>query len=1374
MFDKMRTSMRAVALLAPLALSMAACTGDTGEGTARSAPFNSGRQLAISDQLHNNGTAGFVFLPPMVPRPAIFGDFLPDLEPIVRIDEVRADGTTVRTLATFTRDSGPSRERIRVHHQGRPCDPDDDDGDNDPNGYFYARWFTHNQHLSPSAVYRVRVFVQERVHPCTRNGWGRRCRHGEDNTAPMREVGFADVDVVRNHREVRCVDRAEFVPLINGQVLRIKFRIDRPVVDADGDGVYNWRDNCRTTANASQLDTNNDGEGDACECAGVTCAASDACHVAGTCNPANGLCPNPAAPDGTACSLANAAGACAAGACGVATCNAGFANCDGSAANGCEQTTNTLAHCGGCGVTCASGPHSTPTCATGACGLACESGWADADGDRANGCELDITTDANCGRPGNACVSGVGGLTTCVSGACSTMSCASGSGNCNSDIADGCEVNLTGDAANCGACGSACSVPNGAPACAAGACAVGSCNAGYRDCNTSVTDGCEIDAQTDVRNCGACGNACSLDNAAPVCAAGACAIGSCTLGFADVDGIAANGCEVNLATSPLHCGAVGNLCSATNGTAGCAAGRCTIASCDANFDNCDGNVPNGCERDLRSDVGHCGTCGNACPSGANSAASCAAGACVLTCATGFSNCDGSAASGCEIDSTSDGSNCGACGFVCTGGRTCIAGACSAAVCTAGLANCNGAEGDGCEVTLASDVNHCGACGNACSFANAAAECTAGTCGFSVCNTGFAERDGIIANGCEVNLNTDANNCGAVGNVCTAANGTPGCVGGVCVAVACNAGYDLVSGACVNRNDCSPNPCQNGGSCADGVGTYTCTCTGGYTGTNCQIAPTPPCGATAELASGGLPSHIIRNGQLWAFGLNSFGRLGTGDTTNRNTEVRIGTAANWAHVATGTNHGVAVRTDGSLWTWGRNNRGALGHGDTVDRHTPTRVGADNNWALVAAGIEFTVAIKTNGTMWAWGANTNGQLCMAGSVDRLVPTQVGTATTWSTAHRDVLSASFHGIMAIRTDGSLWGCGHNESGALGVGHTSLVTTMTREITNATNWARVQTNRLNSVGIKTNGTLWTTGNNVYGQLGRTCSAAPCNRFGQESTGATNWIRAVYGGFHLNALRSDGRIWSVGYDDGGVLWMGVIQSRPTWVQSPGTDFVDLGVTYYGSHALKLNGSRWGTGGNNDMYLGLGVTTTSVVSDGATGPRFDVDPLTCVAPVVPPVADSITGQTLYSIAGFGAFGAFRAAQTFTATTTAPLASVTMGFRPNGEPPPSVTLTLYATSGGVPVGAPLATATAPLSAFTTDTYLTFCFASSGITLNAGSMYAVVPSVPSGGLSVLGTLGADAYAGGTYVTSDDSGAMWSIFMPASNYDLGITVRTGTSCL
>jgi preprotein translocase subunit SecY len=35
------------------------------------------------------------------------------------------------------------------------------------------------------------------------------------------------------------------------------------------------------------------------------------------------------------------------------------------------------------------------------------------------------------------------------------------------------------------------------------------------------------------------------------------------------------------------------------------------------------------------------------------------------------------------------------------------------------------------------------------------------------------------------------------------------------------------------DDCAPITCENGGTCADGVNSYTCTCVTGYTGTNCQ-------------------------------------------------------------------------------------------------------------------------------------------------------------------------------------------------------------------------------------------------------------------------------------------------------------------------------------------------------------------------------------------------------------------------------------------------------------------------------------------------------------------------------------------------------------
>ena len=35
------------------------------------------------------------------------------------------------------------------------------------------------------------------------------------------------------------------------------------------------------------------------------------------------------------------------------------------------------------------------------------------------------------------------------------------------------------------------------------------------------------------------------------------------------------------------------------------------------------------------------------------------------------------------------------------------------------------------------------------------------------------------------------------------------------------------------NECSPDPCQNGGTCEDLVGSYRCDCNTGYSGTNCE-------------------------------------------------------------------------------------------------------------------------------------------------------------------------------------------------------------------------------------------------------------------------------------------------------------------------------------------------------------------------------------------------------------------------------------------------------------------------------------------------------------------------------------------------------------
>lgn len=90
---------------------------------------------------------------------------------------------------------------------------------------------------------------------------------------------------------------------------------------------------------------------------------------------------------------------------------------------------------------------------------------------------------------------------------------------------------------------------------------------------------------------------------------------TCAPDFADCDGMSANGCEIGTATDPLHCGNCATACSAPNGTPGCSASACTVLACNANFANCDGMAANGCEVDMTTDASNCGGCGIACGAG---------------------------------------------------------------------------------------------------------------------------------------------------------------------------------------------------------------------------------------------------------------------------------------------------------------------------------------------------------------------------------------------------------------------------------------------------------------------------------------------------------------------------------------------------------------------------------------------------------------------------------------------------------------------------------------------------------------------------------------------------------------------------------------
>jgi hypothetical protein len=154
------------------------------------------------------------------------------------------------------------------------------------------------------------------------------------------------------------------------------------------------------------------------------------------------------------------------------------------------------------------------------------------------------------------------------------------------------------------------------------------------------------------------------------------------------------------------------------------------------------------------------------------------GECEGSCANGFGDCNGDPTDGCET-SLSDPNNCGSCGHVCAyphAGAECLDFTCRLASCDSGYGDCDGANSDGCEVDLTSDPNHCWACGRSCPSINGAGVCFEGECAIS-CSAGYDDCNGDAADGCEVEIESDPNNCGNCGDVCQGPS--PVCVGGSC-------------------------------------------------------------------------------------------------------------------------------------------------------------------------------------------------------------------------------------------------------------------------------------------------------------------------------------------------------------------------------------------------------------------------------------------------------------------------------------------------------------------------------------------------------------------------------------------------------------------